>query len=94
MERPPFSFWFNGLKGNETSDSENEHVHPQKVFVTIGCRRLGDYRDFCFKSGTLPTGCAVEEVRTVCLDTYGPHSVHKFRNLHLSGDMKTCEADL
>ena len=84
------------MKGGEKCVCEVEYAHAEKVFVTFGCRTLGDYQDLCLKCDTLLLACVVEEFRKVCFETYGLDSVHYFTSSHLSGEafLMTCKADL
>ena len=93
---PSIEFWKNSLNGGEISITETNYAHAERVFVTFGCKTLGDYHDLYLKCDTLLLACVVEEFRKVCYDTYGLDSVHYFTSSHLSGDafLKTCEADL
>ena len=95
-ELPPLKYWTNSLKGNETSITETEYAHAQKVFAIFGCQCLGDYHDLYLKSDTLLLACVVEAFRKLCYDTYSLDPVHYFTSSHLSGDafLKTCNADI
>ena len=84
------------MKGNETSITETEYAHAQKIFAIFGCHGFGDYHDLHLKSDTLLLACVVEAFRKLCYDTYSLDPVHYFTSSHLSGDafLKTCNTDI
>ena len=76
--------------------NEEEWNHAQKVYERFSCSNLGDYHDLYVKTDTLILACVVEEIRTLCYNTYGLDSAHYFTCSHLSGDvfLKKCPADI
>ena len=95
-ELPPKNFWTNSLRGYQTSVTEKDYAHAQKVFATFRCQCLGDYHDLYLKCDTLLLACVMEEFRKLCYETYGLDPVHYFTSSHLSGDafIKTCNAEI
>ena len=56
-ELPAINFWTNSLRGNQTSVTETEYAHAQKVFATFTANVLGDYNDLYLKCDVIASMC-------------------------------------
>ena len=88
MEKP--------LDNGKLQITEEELQKAKTVFETFQCRNLEDYHNLYLKCDTLLLACVLEELRRLCMNTYGLDCAHDYIASNIAGDafLKICRANI
>ncbi|KAK3735533.1 hypothetical protein QZH41_005010 [Actinostola sp. cb2023] len=79
---PPKGAFYSSLK--DSSITEDDYEHAQKVYREFRCQNLGEYHDLYLKSDVLLLADVFENFRTICLEYYQLDPGHFYTSPGLS----------